>query len=219
MSERRYDVFFGGERWPNSNNTQGALDDIDARLTALEGKTEDVPPTVTVTGTFSFKCGDCEFKTTSEDPGDAMDEMMQHISAFHGETCETADTPEDVSETPDFPTQEDGQESTRVSSAEELDAHLHSLDAESPPTGDEPHTECRVSAQDVEEMEAKRLVEGVLLAYQEAQYVPGVGISHYAGSRAAILKVADWLEQAECGESNIHGVWWAVKHLRAEVEK
>jgi hypothetical protein len=94
MSERRYEV----ERekishafptiagvptehpWPNLETLQGHLDDIDARLEALEERT----PALTVTGSASLQCGDCDFKTTS---AHAWDEMMQHIAALHPENA------------------------------------------------------------------------------------------------------------------------------------
>ena len=63
--------------------------------------------------------------------------------------CETADTPEDVSTSKSRPDEPEFPENPDTSRAE------------CPPTGDEPHTECMVSAQDVEEMGAERLRDEV----------------------------------------------------------
>jgi len=147
-----------------------------------------------------------------------------------GEVRETSNSrPSEPAGNGDFPVQENGaiQESTRVSSVEEMGAHLDTLSAEccherhAAPT----KAQSMVDAQDSAKMGAERLVEEVAEAAAtrheegpESTYWEEVAGTYRDDAKADVLKVADWIER-EFQPGDVSPVRAIINTLRDEVEK
>ena len=126
MSERRYEIYEITVR----SALQGFLDDIDARLNALETRQN------------ADTCEDVSPIRPEDMSSELANSSDTKTSEPAGKPSKSQETDHDFPETRDFPVQENG--ATCANNPTLPDAQADGLSAESPPTGDEPHTETEV---------------------------------------------------------------------------